>query len=464
MPHADETFDAERSGHPLVGRLLVEGKPYRKEFLAGECVVPPAMLLRSLVADQRPDLLLLGEVHDNPQHHAYRSLWLSLAWPSRGHGTRRAPASAVFEHIRADQQGALDRFAGFEREHGRAPTSGDLLGLLDWDSSGWPNRKLFEPLFSAVIAARLPMLPGEPARGMVREVARGGLGAVPPAERARMKLDTFLPGPLADMLAAELKGSHCGILPESAIPSLALAQRYRDSHLADALQRAAETHGSAILFAGNGHIRTDRGVPWHIRQRAPEKKVVSVMLIEVEDGKSDPETYVPRDPEGRPAADYILFTPRAPGGPTRAKACAGRTGSGDGCHLPWSPCCPLPFMLLKKLRPYPLLPLTPTLSPSQGQSDGRGARVAPSRLLLAAVRSRLRHHDLLQPLDPQHAARHQCGEGQERAQRQRRDAGDGLAHGAAQCQDAADAHQHRAVQAAPRVGEIGEGLQPELPR
>ena len=35
------------------------------------------------------------------------------------------------------------------------------------------------------------------------------------------------------------------------------------------------------------------------------------MLIEVEDGKTDPEAYVPRDPDGKPAADYIIFTPRA---------------------------------------------------------------------------------------------------------------------------------------------------------
>ena len=65
------------------------------------------------------------------------------------------------------------------------------------------------------------------------------------------------------------------------------------------------------LIAGNGHVRSDRGVPWHIRRRQPEARVTSVLLLEVEEGKTDPAAYVPRDPEGRPAADTIIFTPRA---------------------------------------------------------------------------------------------------------------------------------------------------------
>jgi uncharacterized iron-regulated protein len=81
--------------------------------------------------------------------------------------------------------------------------------------------------------------------------------------------------------------------------------------MADMLLKASEKHGSAILIAGNGHVRNDRGVPWYIRQRAPDRKVVSVMLVEVEDGRNYAEAYVPRDPDGKPAADYIIFTPRA---------------------------------------------------------------------------------------------------------------------------------------------------------
>ena len=53
-------------------------------------------------------------------------------------------------------------------------------------------------------------------------------------------------------------------------------------------------------------------MPLYLRQRVPDRKFVSVMLVEVEDDKTDPQAYVPRDPDGMPAADFIVLTPRQP--------------------------------------------------------------------------------------------------------------------------------------------------------
>ena len=114
-----------------------------------------------------------------------------------------------------------------------------------------------------------------------------------------------------DLRLPDQRASDCGALPPQAISGMATAQRYRDAYLADALIGAAAGRGSAILIAGNGHVRSDRGVPWHIRGRAPATPVASVLLIEVQEGKTDPAEYVPRDPQGRPAADLVIFTPRA---------------------------------------------------------------------------------------------------------------------------------------------------------
>ena len=145
-----------------------------------------------------------------------------------------------------------------------------------------------------------------------------------------------MPAPLLDALRKELAGSHCGLLPEEAIEGMAAAQRYRDAHLADALLSAAERYHEAaveryrdppspgldpflwgvipqlpaILIAGNGHVRKDRGVPWYLRLRAPTVWAMIFLFVEVEEGKTDPKLYVPRDPEGKPAADLLIFTPR----------------------------------------------------------------------------------------------------------------------------------------------------------
>ena len=257
------------------------------------------------------DIVLLGEVHDNPSHHAIRGgLAVQLSGMRRIGGS--LPSTAlVFEHIRADQQPALDQFAEFNAKARRLGTAGDLFRLLDWDKSGWPDQKIFEPLFSAAIAGKLPILPGDPPRERVRAIAKGGDAALTDDERQRFKLDQPLDAKLQDALLGELEASHCGLMPKSAFGNMAVAQRYRDAHLADALAKAADKHGAAILLAGNGHVRKDRGVPSYLSRMAPDRKVVSVMLLEVEDGRNEPEAYIPRDPDGKPAVDYVLFTPRA---------------------------------------------------------------------------------------------------------------------------------------------------------
>jgi uncharacterized iron-regulated protein len=256
-----------------------------------------------LLIEQR--LLLLGEVHDNPMHHRLRA-WLIGNWASRSTG-----GAAVFEHIRADQQPALDQFNALGQQCCRLITAVDLLRLLQWDKSGWPPGEIYRPLFDAVIAAGLPLYPGDPPRDRVRAVAKTGAGVLAADERAKLGLDSPLPRPLAEALSRELIDSHCGVLPPQAAAGMAAAQRYRDAHLADAVLEAAARHGSAILIAGNGHVRSDRGVPWHIRLRKPDARVLSVVLVEVEAGKTDPAAYVPRDPEGRPAADLLIFTLKA---------------------------------------------------------------------------------------------------------------------------------------------------------
>jgi uncharacterized iron-regulated protein len=292
----------------------------KQHALAGQ-VYDPALgrlsTLHQLALPSSPGIVLLGEVHDNPHHHRVRARL--IAESLQAHPSRR-PA-VVFEHIRADQQPALDQFKALDQQCCRLITAVDLLRLLEWDKSGWPPAEIYRPLFDAVIAGSLPTYPGDPPRDRVRAVARGGLAALAAEEQTRLGVDAPLPDPLAEALHRELADSHCGALPPQAIPGMALAQRYRDAHQADALIAAAAVHGSAFLIAGNGHVRSDRGVPWHIRRRQPDARVTSVLLIEVEEGKTDPAAYVPRDPAGKPAADTIIFTPRA----ERGDPCAGFT-------------------------------------------------------------------------------------------------------------------------------------------
>lgn len=323
QPHAADLFPGVqqlseqwslKSGHPLAGKVWRRGE-WTEQKAGSSCDHHPVfdVVADALEVIKSGGVAVLGEVHDNPAHHKLRAEILSgHTWlVTSAEGVGRVPTpGVVFEHIRADQQPALDQFTEFNAKSRRLGVAGDLFRFLEWDKSGWPDQKIFDPLFSAAITARLPLRAGDLPRNVVRKAAKEGEAAVAPEERARLKLDQPLEPRLLDALLIELEESHCGMMPKTAFGNMAFAQRYRDAHLADAVLKAAEKHGSAILLAGNGHVRTDRGVPAHLRQRAPDRKVVSVMLVEVEDGKTDPRAYVPLDPGGKPAADYIVLTPR----------------------------------------------------------------------------------------------------------------------------------------------------------
>lgn len=287
--------------HPLLARVVRTAGAWKPQELSTPTCQRYTELSEFLRAvafafDTEDTILVLGEIHDSLAHHQFRAAIIDfLGDPPVGKG------AIVFEQFRSDQQAALDAF-------NQSPGSlADLKQRTDWSKSNWPD--IYDPLFAAVIKAKLPIYAGDVARADIRNVAKQGPEALKVEQRKSLALDVPLGEKNDAASAIEIKEAHCGMLPDKAIPNMAFAQRYRDAHLADATLKAAEKHGSAVLIAGNGHARTDRGVPWYIRQRAPDKKIISVMLIEVEEGKTDPEAYIPRDPDGKPAADYIIFTP-----------------------------------------------------------------------------------------------------------------------------------------------------------
>lgn len=250
-------------------------------------------------------ILLLGEVHDNPAHHRLRSQ-LILAIAARAPRTATSRVALVFEHIRADQHLALSAFRAADRRQPRGALA--LLEALQWKNSGWPAAEMFEPLFGAALDLEWPIVPGNVASDDMRAVAQNGMSALASAEVTRLGLATGLPPRLQDALLGELEASHCGLLPRSAFGAMADAQRYRDAFMAMALVDSANTYGRAILLAGNGHVRADRAVPWHIRQLAPEWRAVTVLYVEVDPSRLDLHDYVQRDPDGKPIADYVVLT------------------------------------------------------------------------------------------------------------------------------------------------------------
>lgn len=270
--------------HQLVGRLW----DVRAARFMGE-----GTLACRLAASR---FVLLGEKHDNPDHHRLQAR-LARAVYEAG----RRPALAL-EMITPAQHAAL---IGYVQAHPR-----DAAGLgpaIGWGRSGWPPWPQYAPIVQAALDAGTAIVPANLDTAAVRAVARGA--AAEAGLVARFQLDRPLSAAEAQALAEEIREAHCRALPESAVPGMVRAQRARDATMAAAMLDA--DGDGAILVAGAGHVRTDRGVPALLTAAAPAARVTSVAFVEVADTWTAPSAYAARFGAAAVPFDVVWFTPRA---------------------------------------------------------------------------------------------------------------------------------------------------------
>jgi len=263
--------------HPLAGRIW--------DVRAGAFIAPDQMLARAAAVRQ----VILGETHDNPEHHRLQRRALEAIAARAG---RRALAMEQFDD---EHQAALDaeRAAGADAER--------LAEAGRFDRQGW-GWTLYQPLVEFAVAHGWPLvaanLSREQARAIVADPARA---ALPPASAE-----------LVAALERDMIEGHCGQRPEAKrLAGMVQAQRARDARMA---QRLAAQPGGSVLIAGIGHARKDRGVPLYLAGG----ELLSIGLLEVEAGLTTPGNYL----GGFATAvsfDYLWFTPRA----ARTDPCAG---------------------------------------------------------------------------------------------------------------------------------------------
>ncbi len=217
------------------------------------------------------DVLILGEVHDNPAHH----LWQAEALGAL------APAAVVFEMLTPDQAARITPDLLAEPEM--------LADMIGWGSSGWPDFALYQPVFEALGEAMIfgAALPYEDVRAAVSE----GAAARFFEEAELFALDQPLPEDQQALREEMQAEAHCNALPAALLPGMVEAQRLRDAGFAARVLEALErTGGPVVLITGNGHARTDWAVPAMIALAEPDVTVVSVGQFE-----SDPEADIPFD-------------------------------------------------------------------------------------------------------------------------------------------------------------------------
>ena len=198
-------------------------------------------------------LVLLGEVHDNAQQHQLRLATLQRAFAS---GWRPAIAMEQFDR---EHQADIDR--------ARRERPGDARHLIDAAApsanragGGW-NWAFYRPFVELALRYDVPLIAANLSNADTSRIVRGGYPAVfSAAEIAALGLDIPVAPEVQAAQEREIDIGHCHALPRSMWPRMAQAQFARDAVMADALRRGARG-GSAVLLAGNGHVRRDIGVP-----------------------------------------------------------------------------------------------------------------------------------------------------------------------------------------------------------
>jgi uncharacterized iron-regulated protein len=267
------------AGLVLAASLLAWAPAYSQPATPALPTTAPTTTVERIDLDAQ--IVLLGEVHDHPQQHVLRADAFA-ALLARG-----ARPALVLEQFDAHRQAEIDRLRS-------SPGGIDADGLIaQVGGPGW-HWPFYQPFIEQALRHGLPIVAANVGREAARAVMRDGLAA--------HGYDAQVPEDLLSAISELIERSHCGMVSTPAARRMALAQVARDQSMARALQ--AQAARGAVLLAGNGHVRTDMGVP---RWLDPGLRARSVAIGVLEDG--DPTS----------AFDRRVVTPPHP----RADPCDG---------------------------------------------------------------------------------------------------------------------------------------------
>lgn len=205
---------------------------------------PDALLSRVMPTP----LLLVGEQHDASEHQRLqRDLVQALA-------TRGQLAAVVMEMAEAGHD-----TRGLARDADEAAVRA-ALGWNEQHNWPWPT---YRPVVMAAVRAGVPVVGGNLPRNRMRE-AMGDAA-----------LDASVTPPVLLQQREAIRTGHCDLLPETQLGPMTRIQLARDRTLAQVATAQLAAGRTVLLIAGNGHVRSDLGVPLHLAAGQTHRVVVS---------------------------------------------------------------------------------------------------------------------------------------------------------------------------------------------
>lgn len=229
------------------------------------------------------DIVVFGEVHDNPFHHANQAAAVASL----------KPGAIVLEQVTPDLAIRIspDLIADPVR----------LEAVLNWEERGWPDFAIYYPIFQA--APEAAYFGGGLPTETVRRAISDGAASVFGDGAGLFALDISLGTEVQAELEEIQSDAHCGALPVEMLAGMVEAQRLRDAALARAaiaahFESASRGGGPVVVITGNGHAGNTWAVPYLLRMQKPDLAVVSVGQF---------ETHLPAEPD----FDHWMVTPAA---------------------------------------------------------------------------------------------------------------------------------------------------------
>lgn len=216
----------------------------------------PEQLLRQLAPTPR---LLVGEKHDNREHHRIER-WLAAELAAR-----RPQGSVLLEMLTPSQQVKVEQVQAGLRA-GQPLSGAALAQAVDWQP-GWPW-PLYGKLAEHLLRAPYPLLAANLDKNEMQAVYRSqvqlpGRASTQPAVRAK----------LSELIREE----HGGEVKAAHLASMLAVQQARDRRMAERLLAAP---APAMLIAGAYHAAADIGVPLHVRDLQPQTPLTVLILAE----------------------------------------------------------------------------------------------------------------------------------------------------------------------------------------
>jgi uncharacterized iron-regulated protein len=264
LPPVPTWQSPEGREHPDLGRIV--------DLRTGNQMSAKRLIDELAGAEQ----VLVGERHDNPDHHALQ-LWLLQALAQR-----RDQGSLLLEMLNPDQQ---ERVAEVRASVERSEWPSDLAAALEWQQ-GW-DWQLYSPVVEYALAQPLTVMSANLDRAEIMSIYRR-IPALTGAAAGK---------PVQEELLSQIRKSHCDMLPEAQLPAMLAVQQQRDRRMAEQLEAAPKP---AMLWAGAFHVRRDIGAPLHLNGREDERSTRVLVLAEVGDAWRAEQ------------ADFVWFTPAQP--------------------------------------------------------------------------------------------------------------------------------------------------------